>query len=129
MQIVAALFIENIEMRQVPGPSTRIDLLGVHFSLAAPGPPPVTLSPHLAVIVRNPPDGRDLGALEVVFRTAAGDEVARSKQPVTVEPGKFGRQLVRADLTFDDYGVIEAHCVLDGNPAIVVPLTLLPPAP
>ena len=39
MQILAALFIDGIELRQVPGPSTRIDLTGVHFSMAAPSPP------------------------------------------------------------------------------------------
>ena len=32
MQIVAALFTDEIELRPVPGPSTRIDLTGVHFS-------------------------------------------------------------------------------------------------
>ena len=40
MTIVAAVFIENIELRPAPGPSTRIDLTGVHFSMAAPGPVP-----------------------------------------------------------------------------------------
>ena len=30
MQIVAALFIDEIDVRAVPGPSTRIDLGGVH---------------------------------------------------------------------------------------------------
>ncbi len=127
MEIVAALFIENMNMHQVPGPSTRIDLLGIFFSLPAPAPPPVTLDPHLIDLVRNPPDGRDLGALEVVFRTPDGTEVARARQPVQVEPGKFGRQLVKAELTWDDYGTIEAHCTLDGHEPIVVPLTLLPP--
>jgi hypothetical protein len=39
MDIVAALFIETIELRQVPGPSTRIDLGGVQFSAPAPGRP------------------------------------------------------------------------------------------
>jgi hypothetical protein len=38
MQIVSALFVENFEMRQAPGPSTRIDLTGVMFSQAAPEP-------------------------------------------------------------------------------------------
>ena len=36
MQIVSALFVENFEMRQAPGPSTRIDLTGAMFSMAAP---------------------------------------------------------------------------------------------
>ena len=127
MDIIAALFVEGIDMRQVPGPSTRIDLTGVMFSLPAPGPLPVTLDPHLVVLVRNPADGRDFGALEVVFQRPDGTEVARNKQPVQVEPGKFGRQLVKAELTWDDYGTIEAHCRVDGKEAIVVPLTLLAP--
>ena len=33
----------------------------------------------------------------------------------------------RAQLEFDDYGVVEAHCRLDSGPTTVVPLTLLPP--
>src|SRR5687767_16036786 len=37
MDIVAALFVEGIGQRQVPGPSTRFDLTGVMFSLPAPG--------------------------------------------------------------------------------------------
>ena len=36
MQIVSALFVENFEMRQAPGPSTRLDLTGAMFSMAAP---------------------------------------------------------------------------------------------
>ena len=38
MDILAALFIEGIDLRQVEGPSTRIDLTGVQFSAAAPSP-------------------------------------------------------------------------------------------
>ena len=53
MQIVSALFIYEIELRQVPGPSTRIDLSGVQFSAPAPGPFPVTITPHMVVLVRN----------------------------------------------------------------------------
>lgn len=36
MQIVAALFVENFEMREAPGPSTRIDKTRVMFTQAAP---------------------------------------------------------------------------------------------
>jgi hypothetical protein len=129
MDILAALFVENLGQRQVAGPATRMDLLGVMFSLAAPGPPPVTVSPHLVVIVRCRPDEPGTGTLEVVFLDAAGDEVARNAQPVMVQPGKFGRQLVKGDLLYKDYGTIEAHCRLDGGHPVVVPLTLLPPAP
>jgi hypothetical protein len=128
MNILAALFMEGIDLRQVEGPSTRIDLTGVQFSAAAPGPPPVTVEPHLVVIVHNPPDGRPSGALEVVY--VRGDEqIARNVQPLQVEPGKFNYRLVRAELAFDDYGTVEAHCRIDMGPTHVVPFTLLPPVP
>lgn len=127
MEIVAALFVENLALRQVPGPSTRIDLSGVHFSLAAPGPVPVTIEPHLVVILRCPNDAGANSVLETVF---VRDEVelARNVQPVEVEPGKFGYRLVRSELTFDDYGGIEARCRVDQGNVVTVPLTLLPPA-
>jgi len=127
MQILAALFVETIDQRTVPGPATRIDLGGVMFSLAAPSPPPVTVSPHLVVIVRCGAAESGTDVLEVVFRDAAGEQVARNVQPLQVEPGKFGRQLVRGELTFADYGTIEAHCRTAKGDAVVVPLTLLAP--
>lgn len=126
MEILSALFIENLETRQVPGPSTRIDISGVHFSSAAPGPVPVTLEPHLCVIVHCPEGARDTGALEVVYRRGE-EQLARNVQPLQVEPGKFNYRLVRAELTFEEYGTIEAHCRIDLGPTVVVPFTLLPP--
>ena len=126
MQIVAALFIEGIDLRQVPGPSTRIDLTGVQFSAPAPTAVPVTIEPHLCVIVRCAPGERADAALEVVFRRD-GEQIARNVQPLAIEPGKFGYRLVRAELEFDDYGTIEAHCRVDMGEATVVPYTLLPP--
>ena len=72
MDILAALFIDGIDLRQVEGPSTRIDLTGVQFSAAAPAPVPVTVEPHLVVIVHNPADGRPSAALEVVYRRLEG---------------------------------------------------------
>ena len=126
MDIIAAVFIDEMEMRQVPGPSTRIDLTGVHFSLAAPAPVPVTVEPHLLVLVRCRPDENGNGALEVVYRRD-DEQVARNVQPLQVEPGKFNYRLVRAQLEFADYGTVEAHCRLDQGPVTVVPLTLLPP--
>jgi hypothetical protein len=128
MDILAALFVENIGQRQAPGPATRIDLTGIMFSLAAPTPPPVTMSPHLVVIVRCRPEESGMDTLQVEFKDAAGEEVARNVQPVNVQPGKFGRQLVKGELAYKDYGTIEAHCRLGGGPVVVVPLTLLPPA-
>lgn len=127
MQIVAALYIEDLTLRSVPGPSTRIDLTGAHFSMAAPGPVPVTLSPHLVVIVRCPPDHPGTGVLEVVYRRA-GEQIARNVQPLQVEPGKFNYRLVRAELEFAEYDSVEAHCRIDLDPPVVVPFTLLPPA-
>ncbi len=128
MDIVSATFAENIDLRQVAGPSTRIDLTGIMFSIAAPKPPPVTLDPHLIVLVRCRKNENGFAALEVLFHDEAGEQVAKSVMPFQVEPGKFGFRLVKAELTFEDYGTIEAHCNIDGGPVTVVPLTLLPPA-
>ena len=127
MDIVAAVFIENIELRQVAGPSTRIDLTGVHFSIAAPSPVPVSVEPHLVVLVRCAPDQPGTGALETVY-VRDGEHVARNVQPLQVEPGKFAYRLVRAELTFDDYVTVEAQVRIDLGPVTTVPFTLLPPA-
>ena len=128
MDIVSATFTENIELRQAPGPSTRIDLTGIMFSLAATGPLPVTIEPHLIVLVRCRPNENGFAALEVIYYDEAGEQVAKNVMPFQVEPGKFGYRLVRAELTYETYGTIEAHCNIDGGPVTVVPLTLLPPA-
>lgn len=127
MDIVAAVYIENIELRPAPGPSTRIDLTGVHFSLAAPQPVPVTMEPHLVVLVRCAHDEAGTGALETVY-TREGEQVARNVQPLQVEPGKFAYRLVRAELEFDDYSTVEAQVRIDQGPITTVPFTLLPPA-
>ncbi len=128
MEIVAALFVEGIDMRQAPGPSTRIDLTGVMFSVAAPSPPPVTLAPHLVVLVREPLSGSGQASLVCEFvRQEDGEQVARNVQMVSVEPGKFGRQLVKAELEFTGFGTIEARCRLNADGHVTtVPLTLLP---
>jgi hypothetical protein len=127
VDIMAALFTDSFNMRQVAGPSTRLDLTGVYFSLAAPSPVPVTIEPHLVVLVRCPPDDPGPAALETVYYRD-GEQVARNAQPVTVEPGRFGYRLVRAELSFEDYGTVEAHVRLDQGHTTIVPLTLLPPA-
>ena len=128
MQIVAALFIEEIDVRQVSGPSTRIDLTGAHFSAVAPENLPLVWAPHLVVIVRCPAGGDGTGALEVVYRRD-GTQIARNVQFLEVEPGKFSFRLVRAEMEFEDYGTVEAHCRLGDGEATVVPYTLLPPPP
>jgi hypothetical protein len=126
VDIVSALFVEGFELRQAPGPSTRIDLTGVFFSMAAPSPPPVTIEPHLVVLVRCRPDETGQGILEVVFRRD-DEEIARNVSPFTVDPGRFTYRLVKGELEFPDYGMIEAHCRIDRGEWLVVPLTLLPP--
>ncbi len=126
MDIISTLFVEKLDFRQVDGPSTRIDLTGVMFSMAAPTPPPLTIEPHLIVLVRCRVGETGAAVLETVFKDEAGEQVARNVQPFQVEPGKFGYRLVKGELTYPDYGTIEAHCRLDQGPWAVVPLTLLP---
>jgi hypothetical protein len=133
MHIVSALFVENFEMRQAPGPSTRIDLTGAMFSMAAPEPAPLTISPHLVALIFCPPGESGQGVFEVVFRfdldpDGEGEHVARNVSPFTVEPGKFTYRLVRGELEFPDYRQVFAHCRVDRGPWHVVPFTLLPPA-
>ena len=127
MDIVSALFVESFNLRQAPGPSTRIDLTGVFFSMAAPSPVPVTIEPHLVVLIRCPAGEDGQGVLEVVF-VKGDEEMARNVSPFSVEPGKFTYRLVRGELAFSDYGPIEARCRLGLGPWHIVPLTLLPPA-
>ena len=79
------------------------------------------------MIVRCAPDETGTDVLEVVFKDSAGEQVARNVQPLQVEPGRFGRQLVRGELAYASYGTIEAWCRTSKGDAVVVPLTLLPP--
>lgn len=126
MEILAALYIDDMQMRQVEGGAARIDLLGIQFSGAAPQPVPYTWTPHLVVLIRCAPDHAGTAALEVTFHLG-GEQVARNVQPLQIEPGKFGRQLVRPEITFEDYGTVEARCRIDQGPILTVPYTLLPP--
>src|SRR3954469_10927206 len=126
MRIIAAVFIDTIQLREAPGPSTRIDLGGVKFSEAAPSPVPVTVEPHLVVLVHCPKDHKGEAALEVTY-FRDDEQIARNVQMMAVEPGKFNYRLVRAELSFDDYGTIEANCRVDLGDPVIVPFTLLPP--
>lgn len=130
MHLVAALFVDEFNMRPAPGPSTRIDLTGVHFSTPSPSPVPVTLTPHLVALIWCPPDEAGNGVFEVVFRRGAAEDaeqVARNVSPFSVEPGKFTYRLVRAELEFAEYGQIVAHCRIGLGDWHLVPFTLLPP--
>ena len=130
MHVVSALFIDTFEMRQAPGPSTRIDLTGVFFSMAAPSEVPVTIEPHLMALIYCQPEEKGSGVFEVIFRDGfSGDATLRASNvsPFTVEPGKFTYRLVRGELELTKYGPIFAHCRIDSEPWHIVPLTLLPP--
>jgi hypothetical protein len=128
VEIVAALFVENLEFRQIPGPSMRIDLTGVFFSMPV-SEFPVTLTPHLVVLVRAPADDSGSATFEAIF-TRDGEQLARNVQPCMVEPGKFGYRLVRPELEFPEPGTIEARCTItESGSTVVVPLTVLTAAP
>ncbi len=132
MQILSALFVENFELRAAPGPSTRIDITGAFFSMAAPSPVPVTVAPHLLALISCDPDERGEGVFEVVYRRGRGEgdeQLARNVSPFSVEPGKFTYRLVRGEVEFTEYGQVFAHCRVDRGPWLLVPLTLLAPAP
>jgi hypothetical protein len=129
MDIVAALFVETIELRSAfEGGPTAIDLGGVHFSAVPPSPPPVTVAPHLVVLVRCPVGGDAAGVLEVVFQRD-GEQVARNVQPIQVEPGRFTYRLVRAEVDFADYGTVEAHCRVGTGHVTIVPYSIVPGPP
>lgn len=128
MEIVAALFVEAINFRQVEGPATRIDITGAFFSTAVPSYP-AQLQPHLVVLVRAPADTDGNATLETVFVRDDGEEVGRNAQQFFVEPGKFGYRLVKGELEFPGPGTIEARCrIIESASAVSVPLTALPVA-
>ena len=126
MEILSALFVDNVDLRPAEGGTSRIDLTGVQFSAVAPTDLPLTWAPHLSIIIRCAPDESGTGVLEVVYERD-GERLARNVQPLEVEPGKFNYRLVRAELEFSEYGAIEAHCRLDMGPVTVVPYRVLPP--
>ena len=125
MHIVSALFVENFELRQAAGPSTRIDITGAFFSTAVDAYP-AHLEPHLVVLVRAPAGTEGDATLETVFRRG-DEEVGRNRQSFFVEPGKFGYRLVKGELEFPEPGTIEAVCtIVEGGSSVTVPLTTLP---
>jgi hypothetical protein len=131
MEILSALFIENVDMRQAEGGAARIDLTGVQFSAVAPSPLPLTWAPHLSVIIRCAPGEPGTGVLEVVYeRESDGERLARNVAPLEIEPGKFTQRLVRGEIDFEEYGTIVARCRVDQGPVLTVPYTMLaPPSP
>jgi len=128
MQILSALFLDAIDARQVPGPSTRLDLTGVQFSAPPPEPFPFTWAPHLVVVVRCGADDRPTANLEVTFWRGE-EQIARNVQILEIEPTKFSYRLVRAEMEFTEPGTVEARCSLDRGDPVIVPYTILPPGP
>lgn len=124
MDLIAALFVENLDMRQLPGPTTRFDLQGVFFSFTATEFP-TKVTPHLIVFVRASAEDSGMATFEATF-TRDGEQIARNVQPVTVDPGKFGFRLVRPELEFPEPGTVEARCTItESGSQIVVPLTVI----
>ena len=65
--------------------------------------------------------------MDVTFEADGESMDVRNVQPVTVEPGKFGYNLVQATLEVAKPSNIEAHCRIDNGPVTKVPLTILAP--
>ena len=131
MQVVSGWPAEGAGLRRAAGRSTRLDITGAMFSMAAPSPAPLTISPHLVALIFCAPGESGNGVFEVIFRKGLqedAEQMARNVSPFNVEPGKFTYRLVKGELEFDDYGQIFAHCRVDHGPWHLVPFTLLPPA-
>jgi len=128
VEILSALFVDNVDLRPAEGGASRIDLTGVQFSAVAPAPLPLTWAPHLSVIIRCAPDEPGTGVLEVVYERD-GEQLARNVQPLEVEPGRFTQRLVRGEIDFEDYGTVVARCRVDQGPVLNVPYTMLAPPP
>ncbi len=129
MQIVSALFMDNVDFRrEYDGGPTKIDITGAYFSTAVSGAFPAHLTPHLLVLLRAEDEAARAGTLVVTFcKEGTDDEVGRHSSPVMIQaPGKFFYQLVRPELTFDEPGTIEARCVItETGSAVTTPLTVL----
>ncbi|MGQ0804832.1 MAG: hypothetical protein ACT4PI_13335 [Actinomycetota bacterium] len=129
MDIVAALFVEQFDMRQVPGPSTRFDIGGAYFSFPV-AKFPAQLNPHLLVFVHAPADDPGTATFVAEF-TRDGEQIARNVQPCPVEPGKFAFRLVKPEFEFTEPGTVEARCTItESGSTVMVPLTVIqgPPA-
>ena len=122
MYIIAAVFVDDIAMRDVDG-STRIDLTGIQFSAEVENDFPMMFAPHLAVLIRSDTESSGTGVLEVTY-LRNGSQIARNAQPLQIEPGMFAYRLVRAEMEFDEPGSVEAHCRIDQNEPLIIPYTL-----
>tara|TARA_B100000686_G_scaffold349491_1_gene443013 strand:+ start:2314 stop:2694 length:381 start_codon:yes stop_codon:yes gene_type:complete len=122
LYIIAAVFVDDISMREVDG-STRIDFTGIQFSSEVEDNFPMMFAPHLAVLIRSDIESSGTGVLEVTY-LRNGSQIARNAQPLQIEPGMFAYRLVRAEMEFDGPGSVEAHCRIDKNEPLIIPYTL-----
>ena len=123
LYIIAAVFVDDISLRELEGSIARIDLTGVQFSSIVENDFPMIFAPHLALLIHSDDSSTDNGALEVTYYR--GDEqIARNVQPLTIEAGKFAYRLVRAEMEFMKPGTIEARCRIGDSDPIVVPYTI-----
>lgn len=123
MQILAALFIDDISMRHTPDSLTRLDLSGVQFTTKVSEDFPLELSPHLVVLVHSESEGTGVGVLEVTYHL--GDsQIARNVQPLEIEPGLFAYRLIRAELELTEPCKVFAHCRIDKGEPVVVPYAI-----
>jgi len=124
VEIVAALFVEGIDFRQVAGPATRIDITGAFFSTVVDAYRPA----------RTPPGRARAGADGLRRQRNAGNGVPARRRRDRPEPPdllrgarKFGYRLVKGELDFPEPGTIEACCtIVDEVSQVTVPLTTLP---
>ena len=123
MKILAALFLDDISMFENEHGLTRLNLTGVQFTVAVSEQFPVTLAPHLVVLIHSDEDGSGTAALEVTYQFK-GNEVARNVQPLQIEPGLFAYRLIRSELELDAPGKVTAYCRLNQNEPVIVPLTV-----
>lgn len=124
MEIVAGLFVEALNFREIEGGFTRIDITGAFFTQPLPEFP-ASLEPHLVVLVHEPVDGTGQATLVTEF-FIGDDVVARNVQPVAVEPGKFGYRLVRPQLEIPGPETIVTRCEIpESGSRINIPLQIV----
>ncbi len=102
---------------------TRLNLSGVQFTIAVSEPFPLTLAPHLVVLIHSDQESNGAGVLEVTYHCEE-NEIARNVQPLQIEPGLFAYRLIRAELELVNPGKVFAHCRLNQDDPMIVPLTI-----
>ncbi len=123
MYILAAVFVDDISLRELEGSVSRIDLTGVQFSAVVEDDFPIMFAPHLAILVHSNDSSTDTSVLEVTYYRD-DEQIARNVQPLNIEAGKFAYRLVRAEMEFVEPGTIEARCRIGESDPLVVPYTL-----